>query len=231
MRDLLQHWERCAALGPWDRDDMLLSDGPKPTSIGERNGALLELRAKLFGRHWPLRSDCPACGAWCEFEIDVDELVARAPQIDTSEARRSLPIDGVEHSFRLPDAADLRAISRCESEEAAIELLARRCLGLTIAESLPSRTIDAFAQAVEQADPNAVIGLAMCCPACGHHWTSNLDVADVMWTELRVAAERALLDIHTLATTYGWTEEQVLSLNPVRRGAYVQMATASGERS
>ena len=50
----------------------------------------------------------------------------------------------------------------------------------------------------------------------------------VLWQKVRAGAERVLLDIDMLARSYGWTEREVLRLSPLRRAAYLQMATAGG---
>ena len=52
------------------------------------------------------------------------------------------------------------------------------------------------------------------------------DIGDMLWQKVRAAAERVLLDIDVLARAYGWTEREVLRLNPLRRAAYLQMVTA-----
>jgi hypothetical protein len=47
-----------------------------------------------------------------------------------------------------------------------------------------------------------------------------------LWSELEEWAHRVLVDIHTLAGAYGWSERQILALSPVRRQLYVDMVRA-----
>jgi hypothetical protein len=35
-----------------------------------------------------------------------------------------------------------------------------------------------------------------------------------------------MLDVHTLASAYGWSESEILSLNPARREFYLEMVRA-----
>ena len=51
-------------------------------------------------------------------------------------------------------------------------------------------------------------------------------VADnIVDDRLDVAAGRLMRDIHLLASAYGWTEAEVLSLSAWRRQAYLDMVT------
>ena len=39
-------------------------------------------------------------------------------------------------------------------------------------------------------------------------------------------ARRLLLDVHQLASAYGWSEMEILSLSATRRNAYLEMVRA-----
>jgi hypothetical protein len=91
---------------------------------------------------------------------------------------------------------------------------------------LPAPVLDALSQQLEKLDPGASVSFAVVCPQCASHWDAPLDVGEIVWQKVRAAAERLLLDIDMLARTYGWTESEVLRLNPLRRAAYLQMVTA-----
>jgi hypothetical protein len=45
----------------------------------------------------------------------------------------------------------------------------------------------------------------------------------LVWAELQARATALLADVHVLASAYGWTEPQVLSLSPERRAAYLEL--------
>ncbi len=89
------------------------------------------------------------------------------------------------------------------------------------------RDVAELSAQLDALDPGAVLGFALNCPACGHGWSAAIDVGCALWSELQRAAERALIEIDALARAYGWTERDVLSLSPVRRAAYLQLAGAA----
>ena len=91
------------------------------------------------------------------------------------------------------------------------------------ADALPDDVASAIAAAMAEADPQAKIDLALDCPACGHAWTNLLDIAGFLWREVDAWARRTLLDIHTLARAYGWSEAQILALTTGRRDLYLAM--------
>jgi hypothetical protein len=70
------------------------------------------------------------------------------------------------------------------------------------------------------------VELSLACPDCGNAWKQDFDILSFFWAELDAWARRLLSDVHVLASTYGWTEEQTLSLSPLRRRAYLEMVMA-----
>jgi hypothetical protein len=53
-----------------------------------------------------------------------------------------------------------------------------------------------------------------------------LDLPAFLWTEIEAQVRRLLLDIHTLAVAYGWSEREILSLSDARRRLYLEMVQA-----
>jgi hypothetical protein len=74
------------------------------------------------------------------------------------------------------------------------------------------------------ADPFAETRLTLQCPGCGNAWEEWLDMVSFFWAEVEARARRVFLEIHTLASAYGWTEGEVLSLSDGRRAMYLEMA-------
>ena len=72
-----------------------------------------------------------------------------------------------------------------------------------------------------------MVSFALECPDCGHRWPAPVDVAEALWMEVQRAAERLLAEIDALARAYGWSEEEIVSLSPVRRAAYLQLVSAT----
>ena len=73
--------------------------------------------------------------------------------------------------------------------------------------------------------PGASLRFALQCPDCGKGWNAPLDPVDLLWRELRHRAEQLLGEVTLLARSWGWSERDILRLSPVRRAAYLQLAT------
>ena len=76
------------------------------------------------------------------------------------------------------------------------------------------------------ADPMAEIRLALNCVGCSNQWEETLDIASFLWTEIASRAKRLLREVHTIASAYGWTEGEILSLSEARRALYLEMVGA-----
>ncbi|MEU9120275.1 hypothetical protein AB0C96_10500 [Streptomyces sp. NPDC048506] len=88
---------------------------------------------------------------------------------------------------------------------------------------LPEPVLKRFAEAAEEADPAAELTLHIACPECGATTPAELDIAAYLWTELDAWARDVLLDVHLLASAYGWSEPQILALSPLRRRYYLEL--------
>lgn len=236
---LLTLWEAAFGEAAGARGDALLRaspEGAQPArTLGERNGRLLDLHARLFGREIELLSQCPACATTAHFSGNCDALAARMrPRLADAPAQ-SLEVHGHFIEFRMPDSADIASASSIEDSEEFVQLLLERCVlactceGADVAvRQLPEPVLDALSHHMEALDPGASVSFALDCPQCAVRWEAPLDVGELLWRKVRASAERMLLDIDALARSYGWTEREVLGLSPLRRAAYLQMATAGG---
>jgi hypothetical protein len=227
-RQILALWERGVGMSRWDREDALLAaEGAAPQALGQRNAMLLRLRGALFERAWPLISRCPACGADCEFAVDSLALAEQLSALAVPGRRAVVDCAGRPVELRAPTAADLRAVSVLPETSTARALLARCIEGDAPADDFDDQTLVELGGHLEQLDPGALVSFALHCPACSHDWSSDINVADALWSEVQRAAERSLLEIDALARAYGWTEDEVLRLSPARRAAYLQLVAAS----
>ena len=238
---LLATWEAGLAEAPPGRA-LLLHRTARPDTdartlpalpVGERESDLFALRRALFGERMQVRMECTACGADMEFELDAGELagslVVRGDAVVRAEGDAVVRVrqDGWDVEFRLPGAADLAAAARSADPRGA---LLARCLvsavrdgsAVTAAE-LPVPVQRRIAEAVEAADPGADLALNVGCPECGEPTRAELDIASYLWTELDAWARDLLLDVHLLATAYGWSEPEILALSPLRRRYYLEL--------
>jgi uncharacterized protein (UPF0212 family) len=191
------------------------SDSLASLTIGQRDARLLALREAMFGAELTGITDCPQCGEKIELSFNCSDI--RQQGESESAAELAVQSNGCEVRFRLPTSADLLAVNSSEQ-------LLERCL-LDRGNHLTKDVLPAVAEKMSSADPLADIHLALNCPSCAHKWEAAFDIVAFLWREISAAARRLLLEVHTLASAYGWTEPEILSLSPARRRVYLEMAT------
>jgi hypothetical protein len=233
-RALLALWERALALDAPAREAWLANEGgalEPAATLGEQRARLLRSLAPWCDRRLTLRSRCPRCGEAVAFEVDPAALAASAaPAGDEFEFDEQ----GWQVRFGPLAPADIDAVLRAvgESDEAAFvqALLARSVRSARRrgadqpAAGLPVEIAERLVERLEALDPLASIAFEVACPQCDHAWQAPFDAGSALWMHVQSAAERLLTDIDALARRYGWSEQQILSLGPTRRRAYLQLA-------
>jgi hypothetical protein len=200
-------------------------------SIGERDRRLLTLREWTFGPEVSAVAECPACAERLEIGFQTSEI--QSPLRPEPEALLGgrFEAEGYTVEFRLPDSADLLAVTEegVESPEEVRQLLLERCVRAdngdkpVPASTLPETVIGTVEERMAAIDPAANTELALTCPRCGHAWHAPFDIVSFLWNELEARADRLLLEVHWLASAYGWSERDVLALGTYRRQRYVEM--------
>ncbi|MFF3397625.1 hypothetical protein ACFYW6_03785 [Streptomyces sp. NPDC002659] len=221
-RSLLLH----RAARPGAGTDALLS-----MPVGEREADLFALRRALFGERMQVRVECAACGEAMEFDLDATLFGTRTRTPDGP-----LRVEEGEWAieFRLPTVADLAAAGAVPDPDEARRLLMARCtvsavrkgepvVADRLAALLPEGIQRRLAELAEQADPAADVTLNVACPECGEATPAELDITSYLWTELDTWARDLMLDVHLLATAYGWSEPAILALSPLRRRYYLEL--------
>ncbi|MEU9112636.1 hypothetical protein AB0D04_12745 [Streptomyces sp. NPDC048483] len=214
--------------------------------VGRRAADLFALRRALFGERMQVRIECAACGEAMEFDLDAGQFTGPSAQFtDPSAPSEEGPLRVAEGGwvveFRLPTVADLAAVARAVADPAAAfdppdpqHLLLTRCTVSAVRDGepvpagrlpglLPTKLRRRLAEEAERADPAAETTLNIACPECGEATPAELDIAAYLWTELDAWARDVLLDVHLLATAYGWSEPEILALSPQRRRYYLEL--------
>lgn len=189
------------------------------------DAALLGVRRAVLGERVvaTVRCSAPACGAPSDVELMVsDYLAAHAreqPPGTTPTAESGwFALDGEAVRFRLPTAADLRAIYGCANGEDA---LAARCVQPAGAAADPR-----VGAAMEALGPSLARELLGACAECGAELRVGFDPMRFVLNELRERATPIYDEVHLLASRYGWSEDAILSLPRQRRVRYVERVLA-----
>ncbi|MFJ7905611.1 hypothetical protein [Kitasatospora sp. NPDC096204] len=138
-------------------------------------------------------------------------------------------LDGWRVGFRLPTPGDVAAAEQAPAGQGRAVLLERCVLTAehggepVAARRLPEAVQRRIAEAAAAADPCADVRLNLSCPECGRQALAELDIASYLWEELDDWARATLLDVHLLATAYGWSEAEILALSPLRRRYYLEL--------
>ncbi|MEM9267056.1 MAG: phage baseplate protein [Cyanobacteria bacterium P01_F01_bin.13] len=234
--NLLQVWERGLSVSSVHRALYLLSVGfpdyswedLTQLSIGRRDALLLTLREWLFGTQLASVATCPNCGEELEFTFSTGDVRVSENRILTTGS--SLEMEGYIVHFRLPNSLDLDAVAHCSTPAAIEQQLLQRCIMSASYQKtdcefidLPETILDTLTARIAKEDPQADIEIALTCPACDHQWQSPFDILQFLWHELHAWAQRTLVDVHRLASAYGWREADILAMAPQRRQIYLGM--------
>ena len=233
--ELLDVWEAGAAQSLAQRVLLLLAVANPDRSyealarqpLGQRDAQLLTLREWLFGAQLISVASCPNCGERLQLTLNTRELLTEAQS--TPEAI-VLNVNDYTIHYRLPASIDLFALAQCKTVADNQQLLLQRCVQtITRAdqaqpiETVPVTVIEAIEAHMAQADPQADIQLDLDCPTCQYHWLAAFDIAAFLWKEIDSWARRIVGDIHVIASVYGWSEADILSLSASRRQMYLDL--------
>ena len=233
--DLLDVWERGRHKSPEQRAVLLLAAGRPDQSveqvaalsIGQRDAQLLSLREGTFGPHAFGLANCPDCGLRVQIDLILRDLCVPVPD---DGATWPVAVGDIEVSYRLPNSLDLIAVAHLNEVETIRRALFERCLVEIKATGQPypidhltPEVVSAIEKHMAQRDPQAQVQLTVTCPECAHAWSAAFDIASFFWAEIDARAGQLLHEVHTLASSYGWRESEILSMSADRRQAYLDL--------
>ena len=173
----------------------------------------IELSARCMREH---------CGETFGFELPLRELSAWAPRVESWEI--SLSADR-HFTVRRPIGLDLlrwRSAWPLTWEQAI-----RMMLDDLVLHGQPeAHEVAAIADAIAEYDPLVALTVAAECPACGNAQDVAVDIEGLVLTHFANRQQALLHDVHRLASKYGWTEQEVLSVPPQRRVIYLALLDA-----
>jgi len=196
--------------------------------LGQCDLLVLRLRELSFGSRMDALAECPGCGAELDVVVDTSELICRTTMACHPAARHPLEVGDRAVVVRPLTVGDLLAgsadraglLARCVTASPAAE--AAQPVPLPAELLAEPAFLDAIEAELDLLDPQAAAGIDLDCPDCGASWQAAADVTEFVWSEVDRFARRLLLDVHALASAYGWTEADVLAVSPARRRFYLQ---------
>jgi hypothetical protein len=233
---LLRAWESATAAVPLDRAPSLLhslgavAPGVRTDdmTVGQCDAWLFKLRRVIFGEMLEVLATCPECQNDVELTVALGEL--QPPLREGAVAPLTVQVDGYTLRCRIPTNEDLRILGRRRVAATLRDLLDRCVIEANTAGGapvspgqLPEAAVEATVGALAESDPGACTELRVCCP-CGGEWVDELDIRDVVWSELTEWVGRTLTQVHQLARAYGWSEAEILEMSGWRRRWYLEAA-------
>jgi hypothetical protein len=192
--------------------------------LGVRIATLLRLVAVTEQRgEISLAARC-GCGESFEFAFPLLSL----PGGTSDESPLQVHLDD-ERTLRVrrPTGEDLR---RWRDADPASRADALRVMldSLVIAGPLAPGDEAAVSASISAMDPLVDFSVSCHCPACGTPNEVAIDL-EVMALERLAARQTALVhEVHRFASSYGWTESEVLAVPPSRRAQYLRLIEEQG---
>jgi hypothetical protein len=183
-------------------------------AVGDRQFLVRQLSAHLGRDRVWLTAGCGSCGEAFDFEVAQAELPVKEAGAGYPYAEVDMPRARLR--LRIPTGADQEAIADLDDEQAA-RCLVERCLLAGTPED--DEALALAEAAVESASPEVALAVLAICPGCG---TSN-EVAVDPYLLLMAAPQDLFLEIHRLASSYHWSEGEILALPRSRRQIYLRL--------
>jgi hypothetical protein len=230
--ELLDLWEIGYQRHPLDRALLALTMALPDTSyesladwpLGQRNLALTKFYSQCFGPRLRAWTTCRNCGEKLEFEMDTD-LLAAGETWERDGPNEPIIVNG--RAFRLPSSRDLAlAANETNPSLGAVRIVENCLMESTRAVRWSENDLSEIGEKLALADPLAEIRVNAPCPECGNDGKETLDLVSFIWNKIEARIRHLLLDIHILASAYGWSEADILAMSKNRRSMYIEMVQA-----
>ncbi len=222
--DLIAAWDPTSRALPHRRLSGLLiacegAEAIAADTLGTRNQRLLRLHRALVGGALEARVTCAHCAAESEFALPADAILAAPRPAPDAVAR--MRCGGRTVVVRMPRMADIESSSGADLRLAVIE----RCR-IGTGPAIPDEAVAKFGRRFEALDPAANIVVNIACSGCARPIAASVDVASFVARDLDRVLDGLIRDIDVIASSYGWSELEILALPPERRRRYVAMIVA-----
>ncbi len=169
---------------------------------------------------------CESCQEPFDFAVDLADL----PITDAGEdyPETTLRISGKTLRISVPTIGDQRATAQVKEESECADRLFWRCVsdadGALKGKNISAKVLARIETALNKMAPAMPFSAEAKCPDCTATNLVPINVVQWLWA----LADGPLNDVHTIASTYGWSEADILALSRKRRKAYVMRIDKDG---
>jgi len=197
-------------------------------SVGKRDELLLGIYDRLFGSVIESMATCPHCSELLETQFSVSDVLGSQPP----NQQESVFFEHEDYllQIRPVNSLDVTSLGMRSADVDVQTWLIERCVEQAhyqdepiAVSALPTRILEQVEAVLAEIDPLADIRVALNCPACEETYAFVFDIVPILWNKIVEYSRRLMLEIHTLARFYGWSEQEVLSLSGHRRRMYLEM--------
>lgn len=194
------------------------SEEIKSFSIEQKEQYLLEIRRLLFGRKFLSIANCPSCSEMIEWEMNYSDFLNVNKKVDLKK-RYICNVLGYVIHYRLPNEKDISLYEKNQILKNCVFLVKKNNKEIKV-DNVPSALWDKLEIEMEKSSPLSSSTINLSCPKCENKWQLYFSIIDFLWTELDQWAKRFLYDVSILARAYGWSESEIINMNPIRRSYY-----------
>ena len=199
-------------------------------TAADRDRLLASIYVRIYGSRIETTVNCNNCDAQFDIDFSLEELVSHLYSGSTTikvekepEGTFRLP-DG--YRFRLPTGEDECAVLGMSPEEAENELLKRCAL-----EGDPIGDTESLQRTMNDLAPLLDLDLEARCPECNNKQMVHFDIQNYLFSALRQEQKQLALEVHRLATAYGWNLNEILQLSRSLRRSYVALVESERDSS
>jgi hypothetical protein len=192
-------------------------------TVGDREAIALAVRRMTFGERLDCTLTCPSCDESLDIPATVADFL-HAPYARSREWHEAVVGNGETVRFRLPTGGDQEDAARrvAAGPDVAADALFESCVEGAAAELGPDARAE-VARAMAELDPQADIVLTLDCPECEAAVEAPFDAASYLLDEIDRGTDDLLVEIHTLASGYHWSERDIVELPIPRRRRYLEL--------
>ncbi len=185
----------------------------------DRDRVLAGIYQQTFGDQIQGTLTCPNCKEQFDLDFSLSALVEHTfpnPTPSTLPAESYQTDSGLQ--FRVPTGKDELEVLGLPEQDAAEHLL-QSCL----LDGVLKEKQEELEKEIEQLAPMLSRELEANCPECGYTSSTHFDVQHYLLQALVQSKKKLTWEVHRMASHYGWSLQEILSLARSDRKRYVQI--------